>query len=75
MEEPVWYQADWHWNPIDMVAKPAESKMKGAKMGAREKSVASEYSDEQRLQKAGCQVRELLYQLHVCSSELNELQL
>ncbi len=66
MEEAVWESKDWQWDPIAMVAsraKPAESKMRAAKLAAaaavsQDKSLGSGASEsEHRGQRGGCQVR------------------
>ncbi|GAB4817777.1 hypothetical protein N2152v2_004823 [Parachlorella kessleri] len=67
MEEAVWESKDWQWDPIAMVAnraKPAESKMRAAKLAAaaaaavsQDKSHSSGASEsEHRGQRGGCQV-------------------
>ena len=59
MEEPVWEQRDWDWDPIQMVARPAESKSRVARAHHEKGSHSSDLSEEHKLAKAatGCQVR------------------
>lgn len=49
----MWHAEEYTWDPIKMVAKPAESSMRGAK---GKSSQTSETSDEAKLRPL-CQVR------------------
>lgn len=61
--EVVWHQADWQWDPISMVAKPAESKARLATeqdsgiSGGSSAAVEDKHRARGQVQVAVCQVR------------------